>query len=302
MGHSKCRQSPAHLPTRIIDNGCVPGDTPKLCFGEGKSEPYCALSHCWGSSKPLCTTKATLGERESGIPQHLLPQTFQNAIVVTRRLSIRYLWIDSLCIIQDDKLDWQRESACMASVYGNASLVISATHAAQGSAGCFSKRSPLLAPVLYYTYKTSNNDEIAIYIERDLYIHGNFYPLRSYDLEREAILPVLSRSWCFQERLLATRILHFAGEDLFWECRSKSFCECMAADSRSYIRSMKRRWVEEPHSYDLWHKMLRLYMSCNITYSSDRLPAISGVVKQMQRAGLGYYVAGIWKKNVFADL
>ncbi|KAH8648307.1 heterokaryon incompatibility protein-domain-containing protein, partial [Tricladium varicosporioides] len=296
--HSKCRQSSAPLPTRIIDVGCLPEDIPRLCSGENRSDPYCALSHCWGSSQPLRTTKATLHEGESGIAWHLLPQTFQDAMIVTRRLSIRYLWIDSLCIIQDDELDWQRESTRMAFIYGNAYLVISATHAAQGSTGCFSERLPQM---LCYIHKTSNNDEIPIYVEPASEIHSSFESL-SIHSKLSPQLPLLSRSWCFQERLLATRVLHFAGDDLIWECRSKTLCECTGLDPQKSMKSIQGSFVDERHSYALWHKLLKVYMSRQKTYPSDRLPAISGIAQQMQHAGLGDYVFGIWKENLFEDL
>jgi hypothetical protein len=300
--HLKCVKIPRPLPTRIIDIGSLPGDIPRLCSGESKPEPYCALSHCWGSSQPLRTTKATLHERESGIEPHLLPKTFQDAMVVTRRLSIRYLWIDSLCIIQDDELDWERESSRMASVYGSAYLVISATHAAQGSGGCFSERSLSAAAVLCYTHKTPNNEEIPIYVQAASEIHSSYETSGIFDSKPTPKLPVLSRSWCFQERLLATRVLHFAGEDLVWECRSKTTCECMGLDLWNRTKSIQRKFLDERHSYELWHRLLKLYMSRHITYPSDRLPAISGIAQQMQRAGLGDYIAGLWKENLFADL
>ena len=190
----------------------------------------------------------------------------------------------------------------MASVYGNACLVISATHAAEGSAGCFSKRSPSTAPVLCYTHKTLNNYEIPIFIEPCSEIHRSYEPSGFDNSIQTNRLPVLSRSWCFQERLLANRMVHFAGEDLIWECRSKTLCECMGLDLQNQIKSMKSRFAGESYSYDLWHKLLQMYLSCDITRASDRLPAISGIVKQMQGAGLGEYVAGIWKENLFADL
>lgn len=76
----------------------------------------------------------------------------------------------------------------------------------------------------------------------------------------------------------------------------------MGLDLGGGVKSMKERCVDEPKSYDLWHQLLKLYLSRNITYPSDRLPAISGVVKEMQRNGLGKYVAGIWEENLFADL
>ena len=78
---------------------------------------YTTLSHCWGKKHIVTTTKATLEQRKLEVPWLLLSRTFQDAITITRELGIRYIWIDSLCIIQDDKEDWERVSAKMAEIY-----------------------------------------------------------------------------------------------------------------------------------------------------------------------------------------
>ena len=100
--------------------------------------PYIALSHCWGKAPIVRTTKDTLSRRRQGIDTSLLPPAFQDAILIARRLEVRYLWIDSLCIIQDDELDWQTESAKMSTIYQNALLTISAGLSGHGG-DCFTK-------------------------------------------------------------------------------------------------------------------------------------------------------------------
>jgi hypothetical protein len=74
-----------------------------------------------------------------------LPKTFQDAIEISRRLDIRFLWIDSLCIIQDSKEDWLKESVIMGDIYQHAYCNIAATAAPDGRTGCFLERNPLLA-------------------------------------------------------------------------------------------------------------------------------------------------------------
>jgi hypothetical protein len=81
-----------------------------------------ALSHCWGSAQTFVTTKSTLAARKSGINFGDLPKTFQDAIVVTRMLGVQYLCIDSLCILQGDVEDWEREGSRMADIYQNSYL------------------------------------------------------------------------------------------------------------------------------------------------------------------------------------
>ena len=100
--------------------------------------PYIALSHCWGKNPIVRTTTSTLAQRKQGIEISLLPPTFRDAIIIARRLDVRYLWIDSLCIIQDDELDWQTESAKMSTIYQHALLTISAGLSSHGG-GCFCK-------------------------------------------------------------------------------------------------------------------------------------------------------------------
>jgi hypothetical protein len=97
------------LPTRVIDisdPGSIRLVETNLSMGK-----YVCLSHCWGGYQPLRTTQETLQSHLKAIPWAGFPKTYQDAIVFTRFLGVKYLWIDSLCIIQDDLDDWARESA-----------------------------------------------------------------------------------------------------------------------------------------------------------------------------------------------
>src|SRR2546421_28580 len=78
---------------------------------------YATLSHCWGEHLPLVTTKDNLLERQRGIYWSDLPRSFQDAIVTTAEQGLRYLWIDSLCIVQDDQCDWDEHASSMAEIY-----------------------------------------------------------------------------------------------------------------------------------------------------------------------------------------
>lgn len=81
-------------------------------------------------------TKASWAKLTVNIFLSDLPPLFQDAIIITRQLGLRYLWIDSLCIIQDSLRDWETEAAKMASIYQNSYVTISATDASNGSAKC----------------------------------------------------------------------------------------------------------------------------------------------------------------------
>jgi hypothetical protein len=144
MGHP-CARSMTPLPTRVLDVG-LQSQYVKLVETVDKPGIYTTLSHCWGNSDVITTTRKTINARKEGIALRDLPQTFLDAILITRRLHIKYLWIDSLCIIQDSSFDWERESQRMAGVYANSFLTIAASSSTDSFGGCFpswSSRSSL---------------------------------------------------------------------------------------------------------------------------------------------------------------
>jgi hypothetical protein len=129
------------MPSRVLDLEPFSGHLDlRLVSGDHTEDaPYAALSHCWGAYEPPCkTTRGTIADRETRIPWSLLPKTFQDAIKFIRRLGLRYLWIDTICIIQDDTDDWLRESSRMHSVYKNAFLTIAAASSRDSRDGLFS--------------------------------------------------------------------------------------------------------------------------------------------------------------------
>lgn len=130
------------LPTRVLDLGSDPNpqDPIKLFETGGIEETYMTLSHCWGPAQLITTTENTIKQRVAGILLEELPQTFKDAVSLTRNLGIQYLWIDSLCIKQLDKQDWETEARKMGSVYANSYLNIAATSSAEGRGGIFKER------------------------------------------------------------------------------------------------------------------------------------------------------------------
>jgi hypothetical protein len=140
--HHQCLQASSHeeidpmLPTRVL---CIEADNDKVVLFESQAKKarYVALSHSWGKSHRLTLTKANMATLKAGIGMTEIPQTFQDAITVCRALKVQYLWVDSLCIVQDDPEDWEAEASKMSSVYMNSYLTISALHSADDTDGCF---------------------------------------------------------------------------------------------------------------------------------------------------------------------
>ena len=134
--HEGPRRVPS-FPSRVIDVGSPSAEKVFLVETEGTSARYIALSYCWGKSHRLKAIKANIAELKAGVTLDGLPQTFQDAVKICRRLDVKYLWIDSLCIIQDDRRDWDIEASKMGSVYSNSYLTISALNSRDDSEGCF---------------------------------------------------------------------------------------------------------------------------------------------------------------------
>lgn len=153
----------ATLPSRLLDVKQLPNsaavrvqDTSALDIGV----QYLALSHCWGSIDTIKLTSTSLVKYYSSICYDELPRTFQDAVSVTRRLGFRYLWIDSLCIIQDSEEDWKRESAKMGDVYRNSTSCIAALAARNSEGGCFSLRDP----TRYFTCKLGRSGNYELFV------------------------------------------------------------------------------------------------------------------------------------------
>ena len=218
QSHIECQiKDNTRLPTRVIDVG--PADAtqaPRLLVTSTETGRYVALSHCWGSlmqsdaGQHARTLTTNLQNMQREISLEKLPQNFQDAIIVVRKLGLRFLWIDALCIVQDDLADWAREAARMADVYGSAHLTIAATSAESSTDGFLERPQETAASIPYYvgTCIEPAGCLVMTYQRKQ----DSWYA--SVEMARWN-----SRGWTFQERLLSKRVLHFTEKRLFWECR-----------------------------------------------------------------------------------
>lgn len=247
---------------------------------------------------PLKTTRDTLGMWKKSIPWSAIPKTFSDAIFITRRIGVRYLWIDSLCIIQDDERDWMVESAKMCDIYQGAFLTISALQPESSSDGILLPRPPVLI------LQRGAGDSRGIAHARETISHDWFIRQTANSVffsdRRRNDYPILSRAWCFQERLLSTRIAHFAGPEVVWECRSSAACECGTVPPMP----LKRCWVgalmfNEGASFQkarFWNTVVAsTYCDKSLTYHTDLLVALAGVARRFASPDLGRYLGGLWE-------
>jgi hypothetical protein len=213
--HSKCNRSIDHkwFPTRVIAVGSIAEPDLRLLVTNPASpvSSYATLSHCWGKLRIKQLLLSNLPTLVNGIVFAELSKTFQDAIVITRRLGLKFLWIDSLCIIQDSIQDWAHESAMMDSVYSNATCNLAATTADDSGAGCFYERNPLLAQPCRVNID-SFPGPVSESCQYDLIPQALFY--NSIDLQS-----LNRRGWVLQEQFLSPRIIHCGRNQLFWECQ-----------------------------------------------------------------------------------
>jgi hypothetical protein len=215
--HGCASNGEKQLPTRVIDVGKAqnPENLHLHVTREGERGKYIALSHRWGNGSFLTTTVNNLNDFRKRINFTQLPQTFQDAVVVTRRLGIRYLWIDSLCVIQDGDgmADWIKESRRMEEVFSSAYCTIAATSATGPTKGFLVPR-PTTRSV-----RLSDVDDrgLHVYISE---VNENF--LQDVD-EGE----LNRRAWVLQERALSCRTIHFTERQTYWECGSVIRSDCL---------------------------------------------------------------------------
>jgi hypothetical protein len=316
--HKKCTANDCSLPTRVIDVGSPDAETMiKLVeVEEGAKGRYIALSYCWGTvSNRFTTSRSSLIARKSGINLSDLPRTFQDAVAMTRRLGVRYLWIDSLCICQDDDKDWERESARMAAVYSNAYLTLASTGKPNSSGGLFFDRPPrtyLRAP-----FKSASNVDG----------HVQIFPLqkakeiiKDYRIKMKSE-PLAERAWAFQERVLARRVLHFASDQICLECLEGTIYEdglrlperyfsiynlkelTEVTNAKDGIGALRHRGYDVTDSLlGEWNSVVWEYGSRKLTFPSDKLPALAGVAKVYSELLDDKYVAGLWRKSMLKGL
>ncbi|KAM0215060.1 hypothetical protein ACHAQD_008568 [Fusarium lateritium] len=333
--HERCRPTHTPLPSRILDlNAFNDNDDIRLweTHGAANYEPYVTLSYCWGSdaSVHVKTTHSTLPGHLEKISVQNLPQTYKDAINITRHLGIRYLWIDSLCICQDDLDDWARESAAMQQVYAGAYLSIAADNAPSSTHG-FLKRSDRMHVPINLKIANDNSESDNTAPDSSLVdVSGYAFeapPSKTFhtgcwlQLTKE---PLTSRAWATQERLLPQRVLHFASDQLRFECN----CHTLSEDGAEVLgrwNSLRQggektfediaRKSRVSYNHQMWYLILEDYTNRLLTADTDRLPAISGLAalfqekinaeeseKKADKPGDVQYVAGLWSNALVEGL
>jgi hypothetical protein len=298
----------------------------KLVNLEETNGQYAALSYCWGrlDYKTYVTTEKNVVSRHNSIEDAELPQVFQDAILVARKLKIRYLWIDALCIVQDwfkpleDQEDWTRESAKMADIFSGALITIFAAGAIGSEAGLFNEasRTAFDNPDISFT---SDHARCTASSARFVHSNGQASTLHFVDEDRGTWRKRRSlkgscldrRVWCYQEDLLSPRKLYYCADQLYWHCDHVITSEDRLVDRAKAPRSEHavpgRSRYADPSAAELneyWYVSLMSdqYSARETTYERDRLVAVSGLARRVGATIKSRYLAGLWLSTVIQGL
>lgn len=312
------RNSGSYIPTRLIDVKLGSTEDPCLVLTSeavtaGATVKYAALSYCWGSkadaATQLKTETATIQSRKSGVPIQSMPHVMRDAVKTCRVLSIGYIWIDALCIIQDDDDDWARESAMMGSVYKGAFLTICALSSLSCHQG-FLTRETHKVRVAFQSDADPAISGLYTLIDRGVCgfeggILGN--PL-AQDLERSSWD---QRAWVFQEKELSKRLVLFGNRMLHFRCGIRELSEngfgfnmnpAFPQSVSDVLEKASRHPQKERVLYDIFRTFATDYAPREITFAKDRLPAISGLAKPVSEGTGDQYLAGLWAKDLHLGL
>jgi hypothetical protein len=327
QNHKKCSKTipEGWKPTRLID--LAPLDEPvqpKLLVVDDNatSIAYVTLSHRCGSAEMFRLTHKNIDSLQQRIPLEKLSKTFQDAFITAKKLGMRYVWVDSLCIVQDQADDWQKEAERMKDIYSNARFNISATGAIASDDGLFFSRDKLdLEPFVVKLEAPEGSES---------WTKGSYYLLDpSMWSSNISKAPLIKRGWVLQERILARRILHFCRNQVFFECHELDACELfpnglpetwifqsrkLGAPSSGHFKRLDPEldggWLRETKSmnrlksesalniFSVWAELVETYSSLTLTKWEDKLVAFSGIAKMMNELLADDYLAGLWKRQL----
>lgn len=275
----------------------------KLEEKSGRCEWYVALSHCWGTGDDL-KSKMMDFQRELriGMDPKLLPKTFRDAVHFTRQIGVRYLWIDSFCIIQDSDADWEEQNPKMASVYQGALCTIAAAASRDSSGGLY------------------DSNEMKSYVHFE---HGGRRLVAYCHLDYKAIEKSVlnTRAWVLQEWILSPRLVHFTKDGVFWECISHIASknndvdfyfthiqdQSFANEENGFFPVMARAAAAGSfHTwqslYEIWARLIEDYTCRNMTLRDDKFAALTGLTTAFKSQLQDVSIAGLWRADFHMGL
>ncbi|KAJ3548455.1 hypothetical protein NM208_g1002 [Fusarium decemcellulare] len=307
------------VPRRLVYLGRTMKDIPRLILTSDTSRysgrlKYAALSYSWGDKQDaaaqLKTQRANIFGHLGAIPLAAMTKVMQDAVYICHLLSISYIWIDALCIIQDASKetgfhgsDWDKESENMGLIFQNAHVTLCAASSRSCHESFLERRLPSVKLSFRSDYNPAASGTYSMTHLRARV--ENYDPLSLEDSHW------WSRGWVFQEREMSTRLLIFGEVMMHFKCayceRSEIGSEHHSAGLPMLYAGMIRHLAEDPNApmkifYELYRDLAKAYSSKSLTYPSDRLPAISGFAKRIGEITQGKYLGGLWEETLYRDL
>lgn len=294
--HPRCglpRQE-SRMPTRLVDLGDLqsPLEEARVVETNGVRVPYSCLSYCWGGdSRNHCRLiRSNLQQLQDAIFSQRVPQTVRDAMWISKAIGVRYIWIDALCIVQDDDLDWRAQAPWMGQFYGNAVVTIAATSSEHADMG-------MLRPRTVEQYELESCKIFNQVPDRPL----------PQTLRHFATAPINQRAWTMQELYLSRRIIHMTDACSAWECRTHKGIEFApaydASDMFPYSKTKETLISESCDAiYEAWHAFVTEYSSKLMTKKDDILVAVSSLAAIVGARKQDDYLAGLWRGNLLNDL
>ncbi|RWA08953.1 hypothetical protein EKO27_g6147 [Xylaria grammica] len=312
-GHDGCwYDGKPQLPTRVIDVTAAEPDSIRIHnTDEGECDDYVTLSYCWGGPQPLTANSNTMTQLMNGTPLSVLPSTVRDAVLTTRRLGFRYLWIDALCIIQDNEDDKKREIGKMGQIYRNATITIVAAHSRSATGGFLKPdlrrtQTPSFPMVVRIPGPDTNSQVILA--------------LGLSTMSR--VQPLVTRGWAFQESMLSMRLVTFSEFEVYCECNLKSATLILNDGSRSHASIVSPHeklyapdgrlsnelqqayqdhgpgWMDADFLANAWEMIVTQFTRRALTFPDDRLPGVRGLASELLKhlsPGVGGdYVVGVF--------
>jgi hypothetical protein len=306
------------LPSRVLEiSGTGANIEVRLLVTNGHYATYAALSYCWGGSQAVTTTTKTPPAHTQRLKFSSLSQTIQDAILVVLRLGEQYLWVDALCIVQDDLQDKMLEITKMDQYYKNAHVTVIAGNAKAADDGFLHPRNPFI-PSCTIPYLTSDERRGSLKVSHRV-MRDRSQGERTLEQpfeHRPSLIkdPISRRAWTFQESILSPRKLFFGLRHIEWHCRhtfkSLSDDEQRAKDSEVLVGGPEpefdffaARPAYNPQAiYTTWNDAVRNYTSRSMSVPDDKLPAISAIARELHRCSGDRYLAGLWESTLLAEL
>ncbi|RSL58100.1 hypothetical protein CEP53_006270 [Fusarium sp. AF-6] len=304
--HNLCFQQNPELPARLVQ--ILDDESLRLYETQpGERGTYIALSHCWGPREklPIKTTKQTIPQHKACIPWDDLSAVFKDAVWLSRLLGIGYIWIDSLCIVQDDERDWEIEITKMVRYYSGAYLTIAVETSPDGSVPFLRESDDRWQRMVYSTH--DRNGRICNYMVQEQHMN-QLYTFKAENYYKAGCYLLPHRAWTLQESVLSSRVVHFTPSSLIWHCRGESACEDQhrllgvgmsewnaQRDLHELFNSTGSDEENREEASRLWKTLVWQYTQRKCTFASDRLPAIGGIAECLAPKLPGRYLAGIWE-------